>query len=87
MLGMTDGPNEIMFMNPFKQYIDTWDSSAAVWLGLNDQMFDGSPTGRLDGKFELEVDFNAKFDSQSLILKAQSNMQYIDELVEKYINE
>ena len=56
-LGMMDGPNEIMYMEPFGKFIDTWDSSAAVWAGLNGISFDNSPTGLFDGKFEHEVDF------------------------------
>lgn len=79
-LGMVDGPNEIMFMDRFKNYIDTWDSSAAVWLGLNDQNFDNSPTGRMDGKFEKEVDFNFETNDTNLLTKAIENMKYIDNL-------
>lgn len=83
-LGMVDGPNEIIFMSPFAEYIDTWDSSAAVWLGLNDQEFDGSPTGRMDGKFELEVDFSKEMNDNKLFRKVTNNINYIDDLVEKY---
>jgi hypothetical protein len=88
-LGMVDGPNEIKLMAPFKQYIDTWDSSAAVWLGLNgDTRFDGSPTGIYDGKYEKEVDFHLKqsdisIDNYNL---AKYNMDYIDTLVQRYLN-
>ena len=83
-LGMVDGPNEIIFMSPFAKYIDTWDSSAAVWLGFNDQEFDGSPTGRMDGKFELEVDFSKEMNDNKLFRKVTNNINYIDDLVEKY---
>lgn len=85
MLGMVDGPNEVMFMNPFRKFIDSWDSSAAIWLGLNDQTFDESPTGRNDGKFELEVDFNFETSEVGCIAKARSNMQVIDRLVYAYL--
>lgn len=84
-LGMVDGPNEIMFMNPFIGFIDTWDSSAAVWLGLNDQTFDDTPTGRRDGKFEDEVDFNFKTEVVDFIEKAMDNMEYIDDLCKEYL--
>ena len=80
MLGMLDGPNEVMFMNGFKKYIDTWDSSAGVWLGLNDQVFDNSPTGRMQGKFEEEVNFNYITKNNISIEKAKKNMKYIDNL-------
>ena len=87
-LGMVDGPNEIKLMAPFKQYIDTWDSSAGVWFGLNGGKFDGSPTGIYDGKFEKEVDFDLKqsdisIDNYNL---AKYNMDYIDTLVQRYLN-
>ena len=42
-LGMVDGPNEISLMRDF--HIDTWDSSAGIWTGLNGVQFDWSPTG------------------------------------------
>ena len=57
-LGMVDGPNEIELLWPYVNNIATWDSSAAVWAGLNGIRFDNSPTGLINGKFELEVDFD-----------------------------
>jgi len=78
-LGMVDGPNEIALCYPrFK--IDTWDSSAAVWAGLNGISFDSSPTGLVDGKFEKEVDFNFKTSDKDLIRLAQTNIDRIEYL-------
>jgi len=59
-LGLLDGPNEIELiqMAGYGHCIDTWDSSAAVWYGLNGIEFDSSPTGSYAGKFEKEVDFS-----------------------------
>jgi len=57
-LGMTDGPNEIALLEPYHEFICSWDSSAAIWLGLNGKQFDSSPTGLSSGKFEKEVDFS-----------------------------
>lgn len=57
-LGMVDGPNEITLLEPWHRHIATWDSSAAVWAGLNNIRFDNSPTGLVDGKFEKEVEFD-----------------------------
>lgn len=80
-LGMVDGPNEIMFMEKFHKYISTWDSSAAIWAGLNGISFDNSPTGLLNGKFEKEVDFYFLPDSNysnyndDIII---NNIKYID---------
>ena len=78
MLGMVDGPNEITLLKHFN--VDTWDSSAAIWTGLNGIRFDKSPTGLIDGKFEKEVDFNYKCEDNSLIDLARDNMDYIDRL-------
>lgn len=78
-LGMVDGPNEIPLITKFFD-VDTWDSSAGIWAGLNDIAFDGSPTGLIDGKFELEVDFNFKTATDVQIELAKKNMNYIDGL-------
>ncbi len=78
-LGMVDGPNEIALCHPrFK--IDTWDSSAAVWTGLNGIRFDKSPTGLIDGKFEEEVDFDYNTADREKIILAKENVRYIDKL-------
>lgn len=78
-LGMVDGPNEIALCHPrFK--IDTWDSSAAVWAGLNNIAFDGSPTGLINGKFEEEVDFNFVTMDKQKILLAKENSRIIDKM-------
>lgn len=78
-LGMVDGPNEIELCHPtFK--IDTWDSSAAVWAGLNDIEFDSSPTGLINGKFEEEVDFDFYTQDKSLIMKAKENIRKINKM-------
>ncbi len=78
-LGMVDGPMEIPLVRDF--HIDTWDSSAGVWAGLNCIAFDNSPTGLINGKFEKHVDFTSSFDDTTI---AQSNMRVIDNLVERY---
>ena len=79
-LGMVDGPNEISLVRDF--HIDTWDSSAGVWAGLNGLMFDNSPTGLVNGKFEKHVDFN--HESKDNIDIAKANVKYIDDLVDRY---
>lgn len=81
-LGMVDGPNEIELLRPFHPHIASWDSSAAVWAGLNGIRFDSSPTGLVNGKFELEVDFNHSGAIPVDILNdVLYNIAYIDELV------
>ena len=81
-LGMLDGPNEISLMRDF--HIDTWDSSAGIWTGLNGIQFDWSPTGLVEGKFEKHVDFEANIEDNNLIELAKTNMGKIDELVNRY---
>ena len=81
-LGMVDGPNEIALVSRWLEYIDTWDSSAAVWAGLCDIKFDDSPTGLINGKNEIEVDFDHKAATIAQLGKAVHNCAYIDDLLE-----
>lgn len=84
-LGMVDGPNEIELCGRLFK-IDTWDSSAAVWRGLNLLGFDESPTGCLEGKYENEVDFDIEFTDnvdQRMVL-AMQNMSYINYLCSRF---
>ena len=87
LLGMLDGPNEIRLMSQFSDYIDTWDSSAAIWYGLHaGKQFDESPTGILEGKYEEEVDFNyVASDSLQNVLTANTNREIIDQLMSIYL--
>jgi hypothetical protein len=77
-LGMLDGPREIDLVAEYKFWINTWDSSAAVWAGLNGIAFDNSPTGLINGKFEKEVDFY--HESVDNVNIAKENMLLIDQL-------
>lgn len=81
MLGMTDGPKEILLMSEYD--IASWDSSAAVWAGLNDVVFERSPTGLISGKIESHVDFNHNSATIEQLNKAQYNVRYINQLVEQ----
>ena len=56
-LGLVDGPNEIELLKEFHEYIYSWDSSSAVWAGIQGKRYDQSPTGLINGKIESEVDF------------------------------
>lgn len=79
-LGMVDGPNEIDLVKDWHDVITTWDSSAAIWAGLNGIKFDNSPTGMMKGKFEKEVDFDFKTEDAIYIDYASFNMNYIDRM-------
>jgi hypothetical protein len=81
-LGMVDGPNEVALVGEYLDRIDTWDSSAACWLGLNGMVFDRTPTGRLEGKFEKEVDFNHASATTVKIAMAKVNCKYIDDMID-----
>lgn len=80
-LGMVDGPNEIELLSQYAPYIFSWDSSAAVWAGMNGLRFDHSPTGLRYGKFEKEVDFAYNDDhSHSDVFW---NIEYINSMIWK----
>ena len=78
-LGMLDGPKEISLVKPYHNYISSWDSSAAVWLGVNKRSFDISPTGLMQGKFEEPVDFDKALDLEGLPF-IEDNKAFIDKL-------
>ena len=77
-LGMLDGPNEIDFVREFHSMIDSWDSSAAIWAGLNGIEFDETPTGLVNGKYEKEVDFDFITYNSNLISSAHKNAMTIN---------
>lgn len=81
LLGMLDGPNEVMLLSEFFSCFHSWDSSAAVWCGLNDISFDDSPTGLVKGKFEDHVDFSHNSATIEEIALATKNVKYIDSLL------
>lgn len=80
-LGMVDGPNEIALVSKWLDYIDTWDSSAAVWAALCNIEFDNSPTGLINGKNEIEVDFDHDSAKVEHIISATKNIEYIERLL------
>lgn len=80
-LGMVDGPNEITLVKPWLKYIDTWDSSAAVWAGLKGVEFDNSPSGLIDGKLETEVLFDHSTAVPADLCRAMRNINYIDDRI------
>lgn len=77
-LGMVDGPNEIQLIKQTGLRVDTWDSSAAIWLGLHNLTFDDSPTGLINGKFEKPVIFDDKTLRWNEL--CDENIEYIDHL-------
>jgi hypothetical protein len=78
-LGMVDGPNECTLVQDYLWAIDSWDSSAAVWAGMCGIGFDNSPTGLIDGKNEIEVDFDHDSGDIASIALAMKNIKFIDD--------
>jgi len=78
-LGMVDGPKEINLLREYSDYIFSWDSSAAVWAGINGIGFDASPTGLINGKFEKEVDFGYKGEHNTSMVF--DNIHYVDSMI------
>lgn len=72
MLGMTNSVHEVLLMKPFWKYINSWDSSSAVWNGLYDIDIATMPV-----KNPLPVDFDTL-----LVWNEQcyTNIQYIRSL-------
>lgn len=77
-LGMTDGPNEIELLRRYHDFIFSWDSSSAIWHGINGIRYDSSPTGLRNGKFEAEVDFDIKY--VDILEDIDYNMSIIDNM-------
>ena len=83
-LGMTDGPKEIVNAARYTGFhIDSWDSSAAVWAGIQDVPFDNSPTGLINGKIHKHVDFDIEFDEGKLPL-IHKNIEAIQKYTSMY---
>lgn len=80
LLGMTHGPNEIMLMRQFSNYIHSWDSSSAVWHGHKGIRFDDTPTGLELGKLPSAVDFKCEF-AENRVDDIMYNVKYINKLV------
>lgn len=80
-LGLVDGPNEIDLVRQFHPFIYSWDSSSAVWAGIQNKEYDYSPTGLINGKIESEVDFDYDGYSLDQLRRIDNNITYIDDLI------
>lgn len=83
-LGMI-APNEVKWIRSIPPYLfpDTWDTSSAIWHGLNGIQYDNSPTGLLSGKIKLPVDFYIGEEVEllqyaTLWSQVHNNMMYLD---------
>lgn len=75
MLGMLDTIREISLCKMFEKYIYSWDSSAAVWAGMNCE-----PLVDRYSKFELPVDFSA---TSLLGYMVEQNIDFVNSLLSK----
>lgn len=73
MLGMLDTVHEISLTKPFHWMINSWDTSAAVWAGMN-----GLDIRKLSRKFDKPVDFKAPMQNIDTVI---SNMIYVNTLI------
>lgn len=73
MLGMLDTVNEIALTRPFHFMINSWDTSAAVWAGINDL-----DIRKLCRKFDKPVDFDSAVNNLDAVI---SNISYVNRLV------
>ena len=85
-LGMVEGPKEIRLLEQWGFSIASWDSSSAVWHGINGIRYDNSPTGLVNGKLETEVDFDLKWADvkTTTVDNIMHNVKVIDDLAAKY---
>ncbi len=69
--------------------IYSWDTSQAIWHGLNGVAFDNSPTGLLGGKLALEVDFDVKREdySEQQVVMAVENVINVNRLTTNKLTE
>lgn len=82
-LGMTDGPREIEVLREFHSHIFSWDSSSAIWHGINGVEYDQSPTGLRNGKLETEVDFDIDYsDNNKSVIN--NNITLIDKMCGRF---
>lgn len=75
MLGMLDTVREISLCKMFEKYIYSWDSSAAVWAGMNCETLADRYS-----KFELPVDFSA---TSLLGYMVEQNIDFVNSLLSK----
>lgn len=84
MLGMNDGVREIALLEPWHEYIFSWDSSSAYQHAMHGIRFDNSPTGLRNGKLDKHVDFATKEPMTATQLQDfLYNVSIINELVQE----
>ncbi len=73
ILGMLGSVEEVAELRPYNHLISGWDSSAAVWYGVNNRLVEGSYE-----KFTDRVDFETELPWNNIV---DENIQFIEELL------
>lgn len=73
MLGMLDTVNEIALTRPFHWMINSWDTSAAIWAGIN-----GLDIKKTSTKLATPVDFACNSANHKAVI---ANIDYINTLL------
>jgi hypothetical protein len=73
---MLDSVDEIKAIKPFEHLVNSWDSSAAVWYGVN-----GLSVKSRKSKFTVPVDFMKITDDKELHAVCEDNVNYIKGLI------
>lgn len=79
-LGALDGwPGEVEILGKyFLEKVYSWDSSQCVWHGLNGIEYDQSPTKLINGKCDIEVDFNYNQATNIDLIRAKNNIAELE---------
>lgn len=75
--GLNYGHNEIISMKLFKKYINSWDSSIAIQLGIENKRINNE---YISDKYNI----NISTENTESIAQASDNIEYIDNLIEEY---
>ena len=76
ILGMLDSVDEIKRLTYYKEKINSWDTSAAVWYGVN-----GLCVADRDDKYMEKVDFSRVTTDESLHELTSANIDYMEDLL------
>jgi len=75
--GLNYGHSEIISMIPFKRYINSWDSSTAIQLGIDNEPI-------TDKYRNDKYDINISTENTESLAQVNDNIEYIDNLIKEY---
>jgi len=72
LLGATDSVRELSLLKPFEEYIESWDSSAAIWQGhLGNQLAMQKRKDCTHVEFDKDIKFNLLMDDNIRFIQEQ----------------